>query len=160
MHSRLTNCRTIETDLALNDAIESVYRLSTDLDDQLGGGATLEEAAGVLGLEVAKIEAVDQSGQTPFDPPPKSPRLVSSSRHCLIPNWYGLLLEQTENDGYFVLRTDTIEETRIPELDEVHWQQLMVAEQRFLAAEDERPTGFSPEQWDASGGLPRNRALK
>ncbi len=130
----------LKRDIALNDAIESVYRLSTDLDDQLGGGATLEEAAGVLGLEVAKIEAVNQSGQTPFGSGAEIPS-PGQFIATLFDTDQGVdsLLEQTENDGYFVLRTDSIEETRIPELDEVRPAviEAWIAEQRFLAAEDQ-----------------------
>ena len=48
--------------LAREKAIDSLFDLSNRLEDQLGGGATIEEAGGSLGLEVKTIAAIDRNG--------------------------------------------------------------------------------------------------
>lgn len=111
---------TIRGDLAASKAIEVVYTLSTDLDDQLGGGATLEEAAASLNLKVHKLDAVSQSGRDADD---KLLELPESAQFLatLYDTDAGMdsLLVETSDNGYFVLRTDGVTESRIPPLDEI-----------------------------------------
>lgn len=51
--------------LAVRQAIDELADVGTQLDDELGGGAALADAAGKLGLPVAKIAAVDATGKDP-----------------------------------------------------------------------------------------------
>lgn len=127
----------LRRDLALNQAIEDVFQLSTEIDDQLGGGATLEEAAAALGLTVSKLDAVDASGLDedgrPVDVPDRG-KFVETLFDT--PEGADSLMEETRNNGYFVLRNDAVIESRIPALDEIRdmviavWQD----QQRFEAA--------------------------
>ena len=120
--------------VAADEAIEAVYQLSTDLDDQLGGGATLEEAAAALDLQVTKIAAVSRSGigpdGAPLDMP--APAEMLATLFETDPGLDSLLVE-TNGGGYFVLRTDAVTETTVPSLGEVRddavraWQR----EERF-----------------------------
>jgi len=130
----------IRNDLAASKAIEAVYKLSTDLDDQLGGGATLEEAAASLNLKVQKLEAVSQSGRGADDALldlPDAPVFLAT----LYETDAGLdsLLVETSDNGYFVLRTDSVTESRIPPLEDIRaavvdaWR----TEQRFVRAKPE-----------------------
>ena len=51
--------------LAVRQAIDELADVGTQLDDELGGGMTLADAAGKLGLPVTKIAAVDATGKDP-----------------------------------------------------------------------------------------------
>jgi len=125
---------TVRSGIAGDEAIEVVYRLSTDLDDQLGGGATLEEAAAALNLEVKKVDAISRSGQTPDGAQADVPALGLFLR-TLYETDEGIdsLLIETDRDGYFVLRNDAVVESVIPPMEEIRgrvieaWQR----EERF-----------------------------
>jgi peptidyl-prolyl cis-trans isomerase D len=43
--------------------VDEIYALSTRLEDALGAGASLEEAANTLGLDVRRVEAIDAGGR-------------------------------------------------------------------------------------------------
>jgi peptidyl-prolyl cis-trans isomerase D len=55
----------IRESLAAVRAIDAIYELSTRLEDELAGGATIEDAARAIGLEAQTIEAVDAAGLDP-----------------------------------------------------------------------------------------------
>ncbi len=111
----------IESDLKLDHAMSLSYELSKQLDDALGDGMTLEEAAESLAVPLSKADAVDVTGagldgvaiadlpadriflNTAFDSP-----LDETS-----------FLIEGDNDSFFVLRVDGVTETRLPSLDEV-----------------------------------------
>lgn len=125
---------TIRNDLAAGKAIEAVYKLSTDLDDQLGGGASLEEAAASLNLTVHKLDAVSQSGRGADDTPldlPDAPLFLAT----LYDTDTGMdsLLVETSDNGYFVLRTDKVTESRVPPLEDIRPAviEAWISEQRF-----------------------------
>ncbi len=50
-------------DLLMRGAVDSMIALANQLDDELAGGASLEEAAGALNLPVQHVAAVDRQGQ-------------------------------------------------------------------------------------------------
>ena len=52
----------LRNDLKAERSIDALYRLSADVEDALGGGATLEEAAERLDLPLIRAEAMDRSG--------------------------------------------------------------------------------------------------
>jgi peptidyl-prolyl cis-trans isomerase D len=54
---------TLKQDVAGEKAIDVMYELSNRLEDELGGGATLEEAARNLSLPVVKVDAIDRAGR-------------------------------------------------------------------------------------------------
>jgi len=51
--------------IAADMANETLYKLSAKFEDELGGGANLEQAAEALKLNVLKIEAADRNGRDP-----------------------------------------------------------------------------------------------
>ena len=96
--------------LAREIAVGRLAELSNDLDDELGGGATLEEAARGLGLEVAAIAAVDRSGLDPEGEPveglPRDESLFAAIFNA--PRGETGLLQDLGDGGYFVLRVDGV----------------------------------------------------
>ncbi len=52
----------IRNELALQKASDELYELSANLEDELAGGATLEEAAGKIDVKPIVIAAVDRNG--------------------------------------------------------------------------------------------------
>lgn len=52
----------LRSDMAMRQAVDDMIATANKLDDELGSGASLEEAAEVLGLQVQKIESLDQNG--------------------------------------------------------------------------------------------------
>lgn len=53
----------LRREIAEGRAVDEIYALSTRLEDALGGGASLEEAAKTLGLDVRRVEAIDAGGR-------------------------------------------------------------------------------------------------
>lgn len=48
--------------LALQKAIDAIFDISNRFEDELGGGASIAEAASRLGLKVEKLKAIDSAG--------------------------------------------------------------------------------------------------
>lgn len=122
-------------ELAANEAIEVAYTLSQDLDDQLGGGATLEEAATALSLTVQEAE-IDAGGRSEF-----GDLVMLPDRGAFLRTLSDLepgdesLLEETRSDGFFVVRLDDVVPSRTPSLNEVEGKvvEAWKTEQRFAA---------------------------
>lgn len=107
------------SELAQEKAIDEVYTLTTRLEDALGGGATLEEAATMLGVQPLRVEAIDADGrdrdggavaglpetfaQTVFSTPEKSESVLTESGR----------------DTFFVVRTDAVTPAGVKPLSEV-----------------------------------------
>ncbi|MGZ8329333.1 MAG: peptidyl-prolyl cis-trans isomerase, partial [Allosphingosinicella sp.] len=53
----------IAREIAEGKAVDEIYAFSTRLEDALGAGASLEEAAKTLGLEARKVQAIDAGGR-------------------------------------------------------------------------------------------------
>ena len=53
----------IAREIAEGKAVDEIYALSARLEDALGAGASLEEAAKTLGLDARKVEAIDAGGR-------------------------------------------------------------------------------------------------
>ncbi len=100
----------IRKELALQDATDDAYELSNRLQDELAGGATLEEAANRLNLEIGRLENVDPEG-----------RDQAGATVMALPSYRGFLeaafaaeqgreseLVEIPSGGYFVIRVDTI----------------------------------------------------
>ena len=96
--------------LAREKAVDSIIALANRFDDELGGGASLEDAAAALALTVQRIPEVDNagldaSGSAVEDLPP----LAAFSR-TLFDTQEGAtsLLTETNDGGHFVLRVDAV----------------------------------------------------
>lgn len=130
----------IRRDLALDEAIDAVYDLSKRIDEAFGQGLTLEETAERVALPVETIEAVSRQGRNPAgeeiqDLPPGVSFLETAWE---TPSGEVSFLEETANNGYFVLRVDEVIAPRVPELAEIEdrvaeaWRQ----DQRDALAEE------------------------
>ena len=59
----------VHQDLTVERAIDLVFELSNHFEDELAGGASLEQASRILGLPVKRVELIDVNGFTPSDEP-------------------------------------------------------------------------------------------
>jgi len=111
-------------DLAREMAVDGLFKLANKLEDELGGGATLEEAASRLNLRKGKIPAIDRSG-----------RDAAGKAVAGIPAGAGFLdvvfsteetqespLTESGSDGYFIVRVDRVTAPALRPLDSVRDQ--------------------------------------
>ena len=111
----------LKRELAREEANQLAYDLSQDFDDKIGAGATLEEAAAALNLEARKVEALDRDGND------KSGKTITglpggdSFYRFAFETEEGLdsFMQENGDDGFFILRVDQVEASRIKSLDEV-----------------------------------------
>jgi len=99
----------IRDELVAHKVTDALYTLSVDLDDALGAGATLEQAAESLNLDLLTIPAVDSQGLAPDGTPvatlPEAPGFLSTVFNS--ETGEQTLMQET-GDGYFVLRVDEV----------------------------------------------------
>jgi len=100
----------IKQELALIKAGDQVFELTKRIEDQLGGGATLEETAKLLDIKIKKIKAINKKGYDRagilIDSVGKIPTLLKTS-FSLNEGEESLLLENGQ-DGFFVVRVDSV----------------------------------------------------
>ena len=128
----------IEANLKTERAGELLYGMSTTLEDELAGGATLEEAAATLGVQARKSGLLDIEGMDP-DVKPVEGLPGGEFLNTLFVTATGeqSTLGQTPDGSYFILRVDEIVPSALRPLEEVrdeivaNWQ----AEQRREAAQ-------------------------
>ena len=95
-------------ELKREKAIELTIDLGNKLEDALGRGATLQEAAGELGLPLRTIEAIDARGQdgsgaaVPDLPQRFVETVFETAQGAQSP------LVETGNEGYFLLQVDGV----------------------------------------------------
>ena len=99
----------LRDELARGQAIDELDTIANRLEDELGGGATLGEAARSVGLGVLRIAAVDAAGNAPDGTPPAD---LPADRRFLqvafdLDSGIDSFLTET-NDGYFILRVESI----------------------------------------------------
>ena len=104
----------LEAELARELAAEQLPDLAVALDDALGGGATLEQAADDLALPLVRVDRIDRQGRGPDGEPAAAlaawgPLL---SRAFEAPEGETSLLEETDDGRFFVYRVDAIEAAR------------------------------------------------
>ncbi|MCB2101735.1 MAG: SurA N-terminal domain-containing protein [Rhodobacterales bacterium] len=102
-------------------AIDAVFDLSNRLEDALGGGSTLEEAAQTIGATARKIAQIDSRG---LDPKGQKVTGLPAGQSFLptlfqTPEGEESALTEAGNDGYFVVRTDGVTEPTLRPLDTV-----------------------------------------
>ena len=99
----------LEREAAREIAIERLADLANDLDDQLGGGATFEDAARALDLPLLAIGAVDSSGRDRAGAQPEGlpaePNFLRTAFST--PVGEDSLLGELGDGGYFVLRVES-----------------------------------------------------
>lgn len=100
----------LEQDLRREKSMDGLAELANKVEDALGGGATVEEAAKRFNLKTVKIAAVDAQGRgtdgKPIADLPKSDQFLDVAFHT-DQNTESPLTEVPEN-GYFLLRVDGV----------------------------------------------------
>jgi peptidyl-prolyl cis-trans isomerase D len=107
-------------DIAMQIAIDSMVSIANQLDDELGAGASLEEAAQALALSPRRIEAIDRQGRDPAGEPIAE---LPASRFLELAfeteTGRESLLTETASGDYFILRVDSVTPAQLRPLDEV-----------------------------------------
>ncbi|MEE8189315.1 MAG: SurA N-terminal domain-containing protein [Kiloniellales bacterium] len=107
-------------DIAMRGAVETMISFANQLDDELAGGASLEEAAGGLNLALRRIEAITREGKTPFGGPVED---LPGERFIQVAfeteTGQESLLTETGEGDYFVLRVDGVTRAQVRPLSKV-----------------------------------------
>lgn len=96
--------------LAREIALDGLFKLANKLEDSLGGGATLEEAANQLGLKIKVIPEIDRNSldrtgtRVPNLPDPTNFVTTAFETAELETS----LLKEYGTEGYFILRVDSL----------------------------------------------------
>ena len=111
----------LKHDIAMRQSVDSMISIANQLDDELAGGARLEEAASRLDLQVTAIPAIDEhgndaDGQAIEGLPPLDDLLPVLQETA--PGEESLLTE-TSDGNYFVLRVDGVAPAAPRALDQV-----------------------------------------
>jgi len=151
-------------DVGMRLAVDSMVSIANQLDDKLGAGTSLEEAAGALNLKQRRIDAVDRQGKAPdgtaIPDLPSDPFLETAFATAAGTD---SLLTEANDGGYFVLRADAVTEARLRPLAEVRdqvvaaWQaqqRTKLAEEKATALAERLRGGATPEAVAAEAGLP------
>jgi peptidyl-prolyl cis-trans isomerase D len=126
----------IAAELAREKAMDSLYRVGNDLQDSLGGGASLEEAASQLNIPLLRLARIDAQGlDAEGNPIPDVPDQLIATGFTL-----GLgeesVLTDIDTGGYFIVRVDEIVPPALKPLDAVRNQvaEGIIVERRSQAA--------------------------
>jgi len=107
-------------DIAMRTAIDSMASIANQIDDELGAGASLEEAAQALALTLRRIAAIARQGQDPAGEPVAdlpADRFLEVAFETEVGR-ESLLIETTSGD-YFILRVDSVTPAQLRPLNEV-----------------------------------------
>ena len=111
----------LEREIALRGAVDVLHRLAKRLDDELGGGMTIEEAGAALQLSVTRIDGVDDGGLesngAPITGMPTAREFLTTA--YATPEGDASLLIESEDGSYFVLRVDGVTLPTLRPLDSV-----------------------------------------
>lgn len=111
----------IRLNLARDKAFDALFELANAFEDALAGGSTLEEAAREVNVKTRRVDAVDAGGRgkdgEPVPELPTGQRFLATLSDTLKGNQSALV--ETEAGGYFLLRVDTITDSRLRDLSEV-----------------------------------------
>jgi peptidyl-prolyl cis-trans isomerase D len=114
----------LRDNLARDQAIDVLYDKAKKLEDALGGGATLEEAASKLDLKAQVVAAVDASGRDPAGAQitslPPGPRFVQTAFET--PEQVESVLTEADQSGYFILRVDAVTPPAVKPIDQIRDQ--------------------------------------
>jgi peptidyl-prolyl cis-trans isomerase D len=100
----------LREDVQRRNAIDGLISIANQLDDELAGGASLEEAANLLGLELIRVEALDRNGRgADGEAVPGLPG-TAAFLEVAFDTEAGMdsLLTGTDDGGYFVLHVDGV----------------------------------------------------
>lgn len=113
--------RELTAELASEKAIDSLYDLANRLEDTLGGGATLEEAAAQLDLELLRIGATDRNGLDPAGTPVEGLPAEGKFLETAFATFEGSEsnLSEAGPNGYFIVRVDGVTPPTLRPLESV-----------------------------------------
>jgi peptidyl-prolyl cis-trans isomerase D len=126
----------IAAELAQEKAADSLYRVGNDLQDILGGGASLEEAASQLNVPLLRLPRIDAQGRDAGgNSVPDVPDQLIATGFTLSLGEESLLTD-FDTGGYFVVRVDEIVPPALRPLDAVRDQvaEEVIAKHRAQAA--------------------------
>jgi peptidyl-prolyl cis-trans isomerase D len=110
----------LKHDIAMRQATDSMVSIANHMDDELAGGATLDEAATSLNLPIRKIDSIDRDGKDK-----QGNNVEIKSRDQVIKTAWETdsgetsLLTETDAGGYFILRVDGVTPAQLRPLGEV-----------------------------------------
>ena len=112
----------LTAELKRERAADEVYAVSTELEDAIAAGATLEEASNRLNLPLERVESLARDGSdgrgAPVTGLPGDGRAFIEEAFQSDTGIPSILVE-TGDDGYFVLRVETVAEPEIPAFEAV-----------------------------------------
>ncbi len=110
----------LQKEIAERYAVDSLISLANQLDDELGAGAELEEAAESLGLAVTKLQDLERSGASAAGEDsdlPQSQDFLSDVFAAEVGETS--LLNETPDGDFYVFRVDQVTPPAMRPLDEV-----------------------------------------
>lgn len=131
----------LDADLRHEQALDKLSDLGNQIEDALGGGATLEEVADRFKLRLVKVPAVDSQGLTPAGKPaadlPKGENFLDVAFHT--DQGTESQLTEAENEGYFLVRVDGVTAPQPKPLPDVRDQVIAAwqAEKRHAAGQEQ-----------------------
>ena len=147
-------------DATVRLATENLVGVANQLDDSLGGGATLDEAAKSLGLDLTVVPALDSNGLDQSGQPVSALTSRPDFLATLAATEVGSesLLQELDDGGWFIVRVDSRTPAAPRTLDEVKADVLALwqTEQRRIAA---NRRGEEIRTQIESGTLPTNELL-
>lgn len=111
----------LEEELRGQRASDEIYQLSNTLQDDLAGGATLEEAARSVGAKLKVYGPMDRGGKSPDGTKVKIPQNYGELLGTAFTLTEGSAsnLMESEDGSYYALRVDSIIPERTRALDEI-----------------------------------------
>ncbi len=110
----------LRRDLQLNGAADSLYDLSAKLEDELAGGASLDDAAQRFALKVRTARTVDAQGLDENGKAVDVPKLQEFlSTAFATEEGAEPILSETQSGSYFIVRVDGIKAPALKPLDKV-----------------------------------------
>ncbi len=134
----------LHREMAFDAAVDSLYRLSTVLEDELAGGASLEQAGQVVGIDTVIVPSLDMRGQSAGNAPALGE--IADAGEILrtafeTDSGADSVLIESDAGNYFILRVDGVTPPALRSLDSVReqvaagWQAEARANQAQHAAE-------------------------
>lgn len=128
----------VRSDVALEKAVDSLFSLANALEDEMGGGATLEEASQTLDLSLGRIDSIDANGLDSTGVSVAVPTDNFLQIAFSTPEGSESPLSESTNDTYFIVRVDSVTASELRPLDTVRDQvrDAVMADRRRSRAED------------------------
>ena len=115
---------TLRAQLALRRAADTLFEIANSLEDELAGGATIEESANHLNFVSSRIEQVDASGRGPdgadLGERPSFPEFIQTAFETS--EGQESALTESSAGGYFIVRVDGITPSSVRPLESIRDQ--------------------------------------